>query len=235
MDEYFNAYYDVGFRISGKKMSPHDITDLLGITPDSYKISAEPPNMTDGKIDDFCVSEVGTWIISSSSPRETPIHKQIEEMLPILRSLKEKLLRLKKSGMELCFYCGYFVDDVMGGLDLPSHILDELGRLGIDFSLCFYGALKHVRTETCDINDKRWHGQDEIFANAKLHYHDFPQNKEHQHCEFCYILFSSLETDINKGAVKEGYSTLDNEWWVCEKCFNDFDHMMTWTVVKSPS
>ena len=49
---------------------------------------------------------------------------------------------------------------------------------------------------------------------------------DHEHCEFCGIKFSKHEGDL-----QEGYSTLDQNYWICEKCYYDFRDMFNWTVV----
>ena len=46
------------------------------------------------------------------------------------------------------------------------------------------------------------------------------ENKTHEHCEFCFVKFD------NKNPY--GYCTLDNYYWICENCFNDFNKMFEW-------
>ena len=41
---------------------------------------------------------------------------------------------------------------------------------------------------------------------------------DHDHCEFCGQKFM----EEGKDTIQEGYATLDDYWWVCPTCFQDF-------------
>lgn len=76
--------------------------------------------------------------------------------------------------------------------------------------------------------DWRYIGQDEYLANAKLMYRKFKDSDgDHDHCEFCWAKFSKFDGDLH-----EGYCTLDKYAWICETCFNDFNEMFEWKVVR---
>ena len=81
---------------------------------------------------------------------------------------------------------------------------------------------------TNDKNDWRFMGQDEYLMNVKLMYHFYDHTiRDHDHCEFCMKKFSN-----NTGDLHEGYCTLDEYCWICERCYNDFRKMFMWEVVK---
>ena len=85
--------------------------------------------------------------------------------------------------------------------------------------------------ETNDHNDWRFMGQDKYLMNVQLVFAHFNKRSEswnHEHCEFCTARFSEYDGDLH-----EGYSTLDKNWWICEKCYNDFKDMFIWTVTES--
>ena len=50
---------------------------------------------------------------------------------------------------------------------------------------------------------------------------------QHKHCEFCFDKFSLVPEDL-----KNGYCTLDEHWWICEDCFQDFKDIFQWRVVE---
>ncbi len=50
-------------------------------------------------------------------------------------------------------------------------------------------------------------------------------SNDHEHCEFCMSKFSE-----ENGMLHAGYCTLNNYWWVCEKCFQDFQVQFAWNV-----
>ncbi len=46
---------------------------------------------------------------------------------------------------------------------------------------------------------------------------------DHEHCEFCWCKF----LDGTKG-----YSTLDKNHWICEKCYYDFRDEFQWKIIE---
>lgn len=83
-----------------------------------------------------------------------------------------------------------------------------------------------------DNNDWRlFRNQIEYLYKAKLFFHAYtPKNKnnDHDHCEFCMEKFG-----FNKSDLHQGYSTEDNDIWICEECYNNFNDMFEWEVIKS--
>jgi len=75
-----------------------------------------------------------------------------------------------------------------------------------------------------DKNDWRLQGQEKYLLGAKLKLCEF--DGEHDHCSFCWEKFSKNDNDL-----KNGYCTLDNYHWICQKCFNDFKDMFNWYAV----
>ena len=78
-----------------------------------------------------------------------------------------------------------------------------------------------------DKNDWRLTNQMNYLKQAKLihkKYHSKSSSSDHDHCEFCWEKFEN-------GKV-EGYCTLDNYHWICDKCFDDFKDMFEWKIVK---
>ncbi len=51
---------------------------------------------------------------------------------------------------------------------------------------------------------------------------------DHDHCEFCMDKFGQDRNDLDYG-----YSTEDNDIWICSDCYNDFKEMFKWTVKNS--
>lgn len=49
---------------------------------------------------------------------------------------------------------------------------------------------------------------------------------DHEHCEFCNAKFSE-----NRGDLNFGYSTEDEYYWVCEKCFQDFQDLLDFKLL----
>ncbi|MDR2192107.1 MAG: hypothetical protein LBO62_04450 [Endomicrobium sp.] len=81
-----------------------------------------------------------------------------------------------------------------------------------------------------DNNDWRLQGQ-EYLMNVELIYSKFKKPSlewDHEHCSFCWDKFSEYD-----GTLHEGYCTLDQYHWICEKCFSDFKEMFNWKVIDS--
>lgn len=78
-------------------------------------------------------------------------------------------------------------------------------------------------------NDWRITDQEDYLMKVKLKKHSYKRYSEtwdHEHCCFCWEKFSENEKD----GLTCGYSTLDEENWICEECFNDFKDMFEWEV-----
>ena len=50
---------------------------------------------------------------------------------------------------------------------------------------------------------------------------------ERVHCEICSEEFSETAPE----ALREGYTTSDNDCWICPDCFNDLKEQMGWKLV----
>lgn len=48
---------------------------------------------------------------------------------------------------------------------------------------------------------------------------------DHDHCEFCMAKFSLFPGDL-----KSGYSTTEEQRWVCTQCFMDFRDEFAWVL-----
>jgi hypothetical protein len=78
------------------------------------------------------------------------------------------------------------------------------------------------------VNDWRRQGQESYLLQAALRLQDYSKYREgwdHDHCEFCGVIFSEAE-----GGMKSGYATDDRYRWICVPCFEDFREEFGWTV-----
>lgn len=72
-------------------------------------------------------------------------------------------------------------------------------------------------------------GQNQYLSNTYLIYQKYkPKNptNDHDHCEFCMVKFGYQE-----GSLNEGYSTLDNDIWICPQCYMDFRRLFNWKLL----
>ena len=79
-----------------------------------------------------------------------------------------------------------------------------------------------INNNTPPPDDWRRQGQEKYLTGVKFKLKDYKlwsPGWDHDHCEFCGTTLSLNEGDLNKG-----YSTEDNYRWICEPCFNDFNH-----------
>ena len=51
---------------------------------------------------------------------------------------------------------------------------------------------------------------------------------DHDHCAFCWSKFT--EDGVND--LHEGYYVPETKDWFCDNCFNDFQEMFKWRIVK---
>lgn len=79
-----------------------------------------------------------------------------------------------------------------------------------------------------DKDDWRLHGQERYLKNVKLvkkSYKDIGENRDHDHCEFCWKKFTAHGVNDSVGI---GFTTEDNYLWVCLGCYEDFKDMFQW-------
>ena len=82
-------------------------------------------------------------------------------------------------------------------------------------------------------NDWRLNGQEDYLINVSLKYTRYVSSKtnEHEHCIFCWHKFMEDCIDVIDCSIF-GYLTLDNKYWICDKCFEDFKELFKWDIVK---
>lgn len=77
-------------------------------------------------------------------------------------------------------------------------------------------------------NDWRLQGQEEYLQDKVLYYkkyHKHSKEWDHEHCDFCGAKISEYSDDLH-----EGYCTENEEYWICEECYNDFKEMFNWKI-----
>ena len=82
-------------------------------------------------------------------------------------------------------------------------------------------------------SDWRLRGQENYLTGVTLvhrPYRRYAANPkwDHDHCAFCWEKFM---VDDHPDVLHEGYATLDDYHWICERCFQDFREQFRWTVV----
>ena len=73
-------------------------------------------------------------------------------------------------------------------------------------------------------NDPRLTNQKSYLFNVTLKYSRFMPSldRDHEHCVFCWIKIPD--------EVDGGYCTIDENYWICDRCFNDFKEIFQWKV-----
>jgi hypothetical protein len=79
--------------------------------------------------------------------------------------------------------------------------------------------------------DWRLRGQGRYLHGIELKWREYTRFREgwdHDHCEFCHTKFMEKG---NPDCLHEGYASEDQYHWICEDCFDDFNHRFQWDVV----
>ncbi|HTL28028.1 MAG TPA: hypothetical protein VL282_02355 [Tepidisphaeraceae bacterium] len=76
-----------------------------------------------------------------------------------------------------------------------------------------------------DVKDDDWRlrGQENWLSGATLYWRAFHETRpgwDHDHCEFCWAKF--LDADNVPDVLREGYTTENEDRWVCATCAADF-------------
>jgi hypothetical protein len=87
------------------------------------------------------------------------------------------------------------------------------------------------------IEKKDWRltGQEKFLQGVTLYhrqYRRYAQNPtwDHDHCDFCGDKFM---VEDYPDVLHEGYSTVDDYHWICEKCYEDFKSIFQWMVIEN--
>jgi hypothetical protein len=79
-------------------------------------------------------------------------------------------------------------------------------------------------------DDWRRFNQNDYLKGVTLSYKKYKMPRpdwDHDHCEFCFETISEFEGDLN-----EAYTTLDDYYWICPQCFDDFKEEFVWIIYK---
>ena len=80
-----------------------------------------------------------------------------------------------------------------------------------------------------EINDWRIRWQEDYLKGRTFYFHEYSMWSEqwnHEHCEFCWKKIGQDEDTCH-----EGYSTLDDYYWVCTDCFQDFKEYFAFQIL----
>ena len=85
-----------------------------------------------------------------------------------------------------------------------------------------------------DESDWRLAGDKSYLKGVELRrqkYRQYPENPgwDHDHCRFCWAKFALAgESD----ALRGGYCTPDEYYWICEECFGAFRERFEWRLIE---
>ena len=80
--------------------------------------------------------------------------------------------------------------------------------------------------------DWRLRGQEKYLSGIGLIRRQWSQTRDgwdHDHCQFCWAKFAAHG---DADALHEGWTSVDEYWWVCDACFNDFRAQFGWTLIE---
>jgi hypothetical protein len=85
-----------------------------------------------------------------------------------------------------------------------------------------------------DDSDWRLQGQERYLHGVTLvrrRYRAYAENPswDHDHCVFCQAKFM---VEDHPDVLHEGYATIDDYWWICVTCFEDFKQRFSWILVR---
>jgi hypothetical protein len=78
-------------------------------------------------------------------------------------------------------------------------------------------------------DDWRLTNQEQYLRGVTLYRRRYTSHRpgwDHDHCSFCWAKFSESLPD----AFREGWTTSDGYYWICDQCFQDFRDRFEWTL-----
>jgi len=132
--------YSVSFRISDDSLDPHEITEMLGVTPCIAHRKGESNTSTTkkGRTIEYSPFSTGLWSLNSKLDAILDLNHHLESLLSILHPLKESLEKLSLRGYKMDMFCGVFANEAVFGFEIGHDALLTLGELKIKFGLCVY-------------------------------------------------------------------------------------------------
>ena len=134
---------------------------------------------------------------------------------------------------------GFYYQGKFDRLFHPSRKYPSIQVKGQDKNACFPVDLystKQVRTLVFILNnsadekftDPRLRGQEKYLIHQSLVRALVPkENSGLALCEFCMEKFGL------KAGMEKGYASKNRRYWICEKCFEDFNEMFKFRVIKN--
>lgn len=124
-------FYTVEFRLSGKDLSPAEITEAIGIQPTHVRHVGERRGSS-STFDSAVWSYAGT-LGEEWASLEVGLMSLMRELLP-----KRELISVYATRFDACWWCGYFQDSFGGGPLLSTGLLRDLADFGIPVALSNY-------------------------------------------------------------------------------------------------
>ena len=79
------------------------------------------------------------------------------------------------------------------------------------------------------LDDWRITGQEDFLMHQSLIKTSYDKD-DHEHCIFCWHKFMKDSANVSN-CSSDGYCTTDGEYWICNKCYNDFKTAFDWNVI----
>ena len=120
-------------RIFDDKLDPDEISRLLaGVPTESFRKGQVKPSKTK-----VILRKSGGWILEATDREPENLDAQVEEILgQLTQDLSVWTLLSNEYWIDL--FCGYFMDETYGGIELSAKTLKDLGERGIKLGLCIY-------------------------------------------------------------------------------------------------
>jgi hypothetical protein len=129
--------YTVELRISGRDLSPSEITKAMGIQPTHVRHRG-------GRRSASSTFESGVWSYAGTDADEwASLEAGLASLMEILRS-KKALIASYAERFDVCWWCGHFQQSFDGGPTFSPALLGDLADFGVAVVLSNY----HVRTES---------------------------------------------------------------------------------------
>ncbi len=123
----------VSFRFIGDAISPHHITEVLGIQPSASGIKGEP-----SKLKSQTPNPNNFWRVDSIVSSSEPLTNHLHQLLNFLEPHRKQIEVLKLEGYRPEFFCGLFYTRESGYISLDFKTLQRVVNLGASIEINTY-------------------------------------------------------------------------------------------------
>lgn len=122
--------------ISGDKLDPAHISQLLNVTPDDQQLKGDHNVDPTGR--QFAKRTVGLWSIGSQLVESASLNEHVQAVLSRVSGSAVQLKKFKADSFDVYLFVGAFISKGNGVFRIDSSLMRSLADVGVDIDVDIY-------------------------------------------------------------------------------------------------